>query len=79
MHPSRRTWLKVLADPAASIVPTHADARGVHVMGPPAARKPADVVITTRALHYPATHYERDHLSRREAKTDLNRALESSA
>ena len=45
-----RTWLKVLADPAASMVPTHTDAKGTHATGPPAAKYPADVVITTSAL-----------------------------
>lgn len=45
-----RTWLKVLADPAASIVPTETAARGPQYTGPPAARKPAEVVSTTSAL-----------------------------
>jgi hypothetical protein len=44
------TWLNVLADPAASIVPSETAANGPHATGPPAARNPAEVVITTRAL-----------------------------
>lgn len=44
------TWLKVLAEPAASIVPRETAANGPQAMGPPAARNPAEEVITTRAL-----------------------------
>ena len=44
------TWLNVFADPAANIVPTQADVKGIHAIGPPAAKYPADVVATTNAL-----------------------------
>ena len=44
------SWLKVLAEQAASIVPTETAVKGTQATGPPAARKPAEVVRTTRAL-----------------------------
>jgi hypothetical protein len=44
------SWLKVLAEQAASMVPTDTAVNGTQATGPPAARKPADVVRTTRAL-----------------------------
>jgi len=45
-----RSWLKVLAEHAASMVPTETAVKGSQATGPPAARKPEDVVRTTSAL-----------------------------
>lgn len=44
--------MNVLAEPAASMVPSETAAKGPQATGPPAARKPAEVVITTRALSW---------------------------